>query len=152
MANKILIIEDEKPLARALELKLAHEGFEVKNLSDGEEVLSTLEKENFSLVISDFVMPKVDGFRVLQMLKDKQVKIPVIILTNLSQGEDDKRARELGATEFFIKSNTPIAKIVEYIKQKIPLLQVPLPPTPPPIASLQQEVLPPPVPSLQTPL
>lgn len=119
MVKKILIIEDEKPLARALELKLTHEGFEVKSLANGEEALAALDAENFALVVCDLVMPKVDGFQVLQMLRDKKSKVPVIILTNLSQAEDEKRARELGAAEFFIKSNTPIAKIVEYIKEKV---------------------------------
>ncbi len=117
--KKILILEDEKPLARALELKLTHEGFEVKNISNGEEVVSLVEKENFALIICDLMMPKVDGFQVLQMLKDKSIKTPVIILTNLSQVEDEKRVRELGAVDFFVKSNTPLSKIVEYVKQKV---------------------------------
>lgn len=117
--KKILVIEDEKPLARALELKLTHEGFEVKTLFNGEELLTTLEKDNFSLIVCDLVMPKVDGFQVLQILKDKGIKIPVIILTNLSQTEDEKRVRELGAVDFFIKSNMPIANLVEHVKEKV---------------------------------
>lgn len=119
MAKKILIIEDEKPLARALELKLIHEGFEVKTLSNGEGFVPLLEIEKFSLIICDLVMPKVDGFQVLQLIKEKNINIPVIILTNLGQAEDEKRARELGATEFFIKSDTPLSKIVEYVKEKV---------------------------------
>jgi DNA-binding response OmpR family regulator len=117
--HKILIIEDEKPLARALELKLTHEGFDVVSLSNGEDVISTIEKEKFAFIVSDLMMPKVDGFQVLELLKKENKKIPVIILTNLSQAEDEKRVRDLGAVEFFVKSNTPLAKIVEYIKQKV---------------------------------
>ncbi len=119
MAKKILIIEDEKPLARALELKLAHEGFETKSLSNGEDILATLAGGGFVLVVCDLVMPKVDGFQVLQTIKEKNLKIPVIILTNLSQPEDEKKARSLGAAEFFIKSSTPIARIVEHIKEMV---------------------------------
>ena len=115
--KKILIIEDEKPLARALELKLAHEGFEVMNLQNGEGFIPLLEKENFFLIVCDLIMPKLDGFQVLETIKDKELKIPIIILTNLSQAEDEKRVRELGATQFFVKSDTPLSKIVSYIKE-----------------------------------
>jgi DNA-binding response OmpR family regulator len=114
--KKILIIEDEKSLSRALELKLVHEGFSVKALYSGEGFLETVKSENFSLIICDLIMPKVDGFEVLQMVKDNNINIPVIILTNLSQPEDEKRVRDLGATHFLIKSDTPLMKIIETIK------------------------------------
>lgn len=115
--KKILIIEDEKPMARALELKLTHAGFEVVSAGNGEDGLAILEKRTFVLVLLDLVMPKMDGFSVLETLKQKGIKIPVMILSNLSQEEDEKRAKALGAKEFFIKSNTPIATIVERVSQ-----------------------------------
>lgn len=118
-SKKILIIEDEKPLARALELKLTHEGFQVVNVSNGEVALPLLEQDEFSLIICDLMMPKIDGFKVLDFIKSKNIKTPVVVLTNLSQMEDEKRARALGASEFFVKSNTSIAKIVEYVKEKV---------------------------------
>ncbi len=120
MSNKplkrILIIEDEKPIARALELKLTHAGFEAQSVSNGEEGLVLLEKGNFDLVLLDLVMPKLDGFSVLAEMKKKGIKTPVMVQTNLSQWEDEKRVKELGAKGFFIKSNTPIAEIVKQIK------------------------------------
>jgi len=116
-SKKILIIEDEKPLARALELKLIHEGFFVKNIPSGEGLMPLLESEKFSLIVCDLIMPKVDGFQVLKMIKDKDLKIPVIILSNLGQPEDEKHAIELGASSFFIKSDTPLSKITDYIKE-----------------------------------
>ncbi|MCX6717709.1 MAG: response regulator [Candidatus Taylorbacteria bacterium] len=73
--HKILILEDEKPLARALELKLIHEGFEVKNDYNGENLISILEKEKFSLILCDMLMPGMDGFQVLQTLKENKIKI-----------------------------------------------------------------------------
>ncbi len=114
--KSILIIEDEKPIARALELKLTHAGFQAQTAFNGEEGIAFLEKENFDLVLSDLVMPKLDGFGVLEHMKKKGIKTPVIIQTNLNQAEDEKHAKELGAKEFFIKSNTPIAEIVDHIK------------------------------------
>lgn len=118
-AKKILIVEDEKPLARALELKLIHEGFQVELLISGDGIIPILEKNDISLIICDLMMPKVDGFQVLKEMKEKEINVPVIVLTNLGQVEDEKRVRDLGAIEFFVKSDTPLLKIVEYIKQNI---------------------------------
>lgn len=118
-SKKILIIEDEKSLARALEIKLSREGFEIVNTYNGETALPLLETEKFSLILCDLMMPRVDGFKVLEFIRDKKISTPVIILTNLSQPEDEKRARELGAVGFFIKSDTPLSKITEIIKAKL---------------------------------
>lgn len=115
--KKILIIEDEKPLARALEIKLTHENFEVVNIPDGELALPLLEKEQFSLIICDLMMPRVDGFQILEFIKSKNIKTPVVILTNLSQPEDEKRVKDLGAIDFLIKSDTPLSKIIEKVKE-----------------------------------
>jgi DNA-binding response OmpR family regulator len=117
--KKILIIEDDKSIARALELKLTREGFEVSILPNGENVLPTLQKTSFSLIVCDLIMPKVDGFEVLKVLQDNKVKIPVIVLTNLNQTEDEKRVKELGVTDFIVKSDTLISEVVEKIKEKI---------------------------------
>ena len=111
-SKKILIIEDEKPLARALELKLSHAGFESEVVFNGEDGIKLLNKKSFALILLDLIMPKMDGFTLLAMLKVKKIKTPVLVLSNLSQREDEKRAKEFGAKEFFIKSNTPIATIV----------------------------------------
>jgi DNA-binding response OmpR family regulator len=113
--KKILIIEDEKTLARALELKLTHSGFEVKTVFNGEDGIALLQDESFSLILLDLIMPKMDGFAVLEDLKAKKIKTPVMVLTNLSQENDVKRTKEFGAKEFFIKSNTPIVTIVERV-------------------------------------
>ena len=112
ISKKILIIEDEKSLARALELKLTFAGFKTKVVFNGEDGIELLRKESFALILLDLIMPKMDGFMVLAILKAKKNKIPVLVLSNLSQDEDEKRAKEFGAKEFFIKSNTPIATIV----------------------------------------
>lgn len=117
VTKKILIIEDEKPMARALELKLTHAGFEAKSIGDGKAGLELIEREKFDLVLLDLVMPKLDGFGVLEALKEKKKSVQVMVLSNLSQEEDEKRARALGAKDFFIKSNVPIADIVERVKK-----------------------------------
>jgi len=119
MAKKVLIVEDEKPLARALELKLTHAGFDTRAASDGEAGLAALEKEKFDLILCDLVMPKVDGFAFLKTIKEKNIRTPVIVLTNLSQPDDEKRVRDLGAADFFIKSNMPVTELVERISKQL---------------------------------
>lgn len=114
-SKKVLVVEDEKPMARALELKLTHAGFEVHTSNNGEEGLALILKDTFDIVLLDLMMPKMDGFSVLEELKKNGVKTPVIILSNLSQQEDENRAKTLGAKGFFIKSNTPIANIVDEV-------------------------------------
>ncbi len=114
-AKKILIIEDEKTLARALELKLTSMGFNVRVVLNGEDGVSLLEKESFSLILLDLIMPKMDGFTVLENLKIKKIKTPVIILSNLSQENDVKQTEAFGIKDFFIKSNTAIATIIQRV-------------------------------------
>ncbi len=114
--KKILIIEDEKPLAHALELKLTHEGFEIITTNSGEEGIDFIAKEKFALILTDLILPGQDGFKVLEAIQDKKLKTPVIVMTNLNQEEDKKRATDLGATHFFVKSNTTISEIVENVK------------------------------------
>lgn len=104
-------------MAHALELKLTHAGFEAKAVFNGEDGVKLLQKETFALILLDLIMPKMDGFKVLETLKEKKIQIPVMIVSNLSQEDDEKRAKALGAKEFFIKSNTPIATIVEKVAQ-----------------------------------
>lgn len=113
-SKKILVAEDERPMARALELKLTHAGFTVFLAGNGADALSLIDKEHPDLILLDLIMPKQDGFSVLEALKKKGDRTPVIVLSNLSQEEDENRAKELGARGFFIKSNTPIAEIVEH--------------------------------------
>lgn len=115
--KKILIAEDEKPMAKALELKLTHEGYDAKAVFNGEEALAELEHGEFDLAILDLMMPKVDGFTVLAKLKEKGKTMPIIVLSNLSQEEDEAKARALGATKFFVKSNTPLADIVQHVRE-----------------------------------
>ena len=115
--KKIFVIEDEKPMARALELKLTRAGYEAASANDGESGLAYLEKNKVDLILLDLIMPKMDGFAVLEHLHKKGNKTPVIVLSNLSQEDDQKRCASLGAKDFCIKSNTGIAELVERVKE-----------------------------------
>lgn len=119
MANtkKILIAEDERPMAKALELKLTSSGFLAKAVFNGDEALEVLAKEKYDLLLLDLMMPKRDGFSVLQEIKDKKKDIAVIVTSNLSQEEDIKKAKSLGAVDYLVKSDTPITEVVERVKK-----------------------------------
>lgn len=118
-SKKILVVEDEKPMARALELKLTHEGYNAKAVWSGQMALDALKDEDYDLMILDLMMPKVDGFAVLKKLQEKKQILPTIVLSNLSQEEDENKARKLGAKKFFVKSNTPLSTIVQEVEDML---------------------------------
>lgn len=115
MAKKVLIVEDERPLARALELKLRHEGCEVTVAYDGKEALDQLTKNVFDVMLLDIIMPVVDGIQLLQKIP-KDRKPEVFVLSNLNQSEDESQIMDLGVSKYFVKSDTPLSVIVEEIK------------------------------------
>ncbi len=108
--KKILVVEDEKALARALGLKLESAGFEVKSAFNGQEAVEILKKETFDAMVLDLVMPQMDGFVVLRKLKDDGIKLPIIAASNLAQKEDIERAKALGVEHYYIKSNPRVEK------------------------------------------
>jgi DNA-binding response OmpR family regulator len=114
-AKRILIADDEHALSKALSLKFTHEGFETVVVGNGEEALAEIKKGGVDAVVLDLVMPKVDGFKVLQTLQEEKNTVPVVVTSNLSQEEDVKRVKDMGAKEFFIKSDTSLADIVSYV-------------------------------------
>jgi len=115
--KQILIVEDERPLAHALELKLQHEGFQVAAATNGQEALDLIKANSFAVVLLDLIMPVMDGFQVLEHLQSFPNKPVVFVLSNLSQHEDEERVLKLGARKMFIKSDTPLTVIVEEIKK-----------------------------------
>ncbi len=112
----ILIVEDERPLSHALEMKLKSQGFNAVISMNGESALVELKKGGYAMVLLDLIMPIMDGFAVLEEMKKQKIKIPVIVLSNLGQDEDRAKAKDLGAIDYFVKSNTPIAEIVNRVK------------------------------------
>jgi DNA-binding response OmpR family regulator len=120
-AKKILIVEDERLIAKPLAMKLQFSGFEVKNAYDGGEALALLEKEKVDLVLLDLMMPRVDGFDVLTEMKKRGDMTPVIVASNLNQEKDVSKALELGVTSYYVKSDTTLDEIVENVKTALNL-------------------------------
>lgn len=114
--KRVLIVEDEKPLSHALELKLQREGFAVTVAHNGQEALDTIAAGGYDVMLLDLMMPAMDGFQVLQQLQGLPSHPVVFVLSNLSQHEDEERVLALGAKKYFIKSDTPLSTIVEEVK------------------------------------
>ncbi len=116
---KVVIVEDEKMLADMYATKLAMEGFEAQKANDGATGFELVKQTKPSIVLLDIIMPKIDGFGVLKMIKDDPTlkDIPVVLLTNLGQDEDIKKGKQLGAADYFIKSNHTPAEVVQKVRQ-----------------------------------
>ena len=98
-ARRVLLAEDDRFLRRAAEARLRQHGLEVLTAADGEEALRVARAEPLDLILLDIVMPKLEGFEVLKLLKEDEAtaRIPVIILSNLGQDRDVARGQALGA-------------------------------------------------------
>ena len=118
MAKKILFIEDESALQRAISQVMSEGGFKILSALDGETGLEVAKKEVPDLILLDLILPKKDGFEVLKELKGNSStsRIPIIILSNLEGSSDVMRAMELGSTTYLVKANYNLDEVVEKIK------------------------------------
>ena len=119
--TKILFIEDEPNLQKTLGEALRQEGYEVKPAFNGQEGLELAKSEKPDLILLDLILPKIDGFTVLQEVKKDPVlkDTPVIVLTNLEGSSDVEKALELGATTYLVKANYNLEEVVTKIKQAL---------------------------------
>lgn len=116
--TKILVVEDEKMLAEMYATKFSMEGFEVEKAYDGGDGLAKARAVKPDVILLDIIMPRIDGFAVLKELRhDPRFKdTPIILLTNLGQDDDIKKGKELGADDYFVKSNHTPADVVNKIQ------------------------------------
>ena len=119
MKKKILYIEDEPALQRALSAMLVREGFETLQALDGETGIRLAKEKKPDIVLLDLVLPRMNGFAVLQALKgDPETKdIPVLVLTNLEGVGDIEKVVEMGAVSYLVKTNYPLSELIEQIKR-----------------------------------
>lgn len=115
----VLVAEDEKPYCRALVLKLTNAGFDAVGVENGVQAIEMLKKQKFDLLILDLVMPKMNGFSVLEEMEKGSIKLPVIVLSNLTQEEDKKKIESFGVKSFIEKSETPIAEVITKVEKFI---------------------------------
>ena len=106
MSKKILLVDDEKTLAKALKFNLEKEGYQVSCAYDGEEALQQVEQEQPDLIVLDLMLPKIDGFEVCQKVR-RNHSIPIIMLTAKTEDIDKILGLELGADDYMTKPFNP---------------------------------------------
>jgi two-component system phosphate regulon response regulator PhoB len=116
--SRILLVEDDDSLANVYLTRLQAEGFDVRRVANGEDALASAMSYRPDLVLLDVMMPKVDGFDVLDILRNtpETANLKIIMLTALSQDSDKERAEALGVDDYLVKSQVVIADVIERIR------------------------------------
>lgn len=119
--KRILLVEDDVALSSVYHARLELEGFEVMDVSDGENALASALDFKPDLILLDVMMPKINGFDVLDILRNtpETSNIRIIMLTALSQPKEKERAEQLGVDEYLVKSQVVISDVVERIRHHL---------------------------------
>jgi DNA-binding response OmpR family regulator len=115
---KLLVIEDERLVYEALRRKLDNTGFEVINAFDGKEGLELSLKEHPDLILLDIILPVMDGITYLESLRADEwgERVPVIILSNLSDADTIQESRLKGVNDYLVKTDWKLDEVIEKIK------------------------------------
>lgn len=118
---KVLLVEDDSFISKMYVTKFTLQKFNVLAAADGEEGLRLAEQEVPDIILLDIMLPKMDGWQVLEHLKinQKTKNIPVLMLTNLGAQEDIERGLELGATDYMIKAHFVPSEVIEKINRLV---------------------------------
>ena len=126
---KILVVEDDKNLNKSICLFLAQKGFEAQGCFDGEEALDLLYKTSFDLVISDIMMPKVDGYKLLENVRKLDKSIPFIFMTakedfpskqkGFNAGVDDYLVKPVDLQELYLRVNALLRRANINVEKKL---------------------------------
>src|SRR5690606_31720530 len=105
--RRILVVDDEERMVRFIRMNLEHDGFQVVEAFNGKQALQKLRDTTPDLILLDVMMPDIDGFEVLETIRESGNTVPVIMLT--AKGEEDDRVRglELGADDYITKPFSP---------------------------------------------
>jgi DNA-binding response OmpR family regulator len=116
---KILLIEDEEAIANMYKMRFDKEGFQIELARNGAWGLKLARQKKFDIILLDMVMPAMNGYEAIKILKsDNNTKdVPIIILSNSAQDGDIKKAKKLGAASYLLKSIITPAKLVEEVKK-----------------------------------
>ncbi|MFH1510014.1 MAG: response regulator [Candidatus Nealsonbacteria bacterium] len=121
MSKKILIIEDEEIMMELLQKKLIQAGYDVVVARNGEDGLRVMEESKPDLVLLDIVMPKMNGFDVMEKMNENKdiKKIPVVIVSNSGQPVEIDRAQKLGAKDWLVKTEFDPKEVLDKVKKQI---------------------------------
>jgi DNA-binding response OmpR family regulator len=118
---KILLVEDDTALSSVYKSRMELDGFEVREVSNGELALSAALEFKPDIILLDAMMPKISGFDVLDIIRNTKEteSIKVVMLTALSQPKDKERAEALGVDDYLVKSQVVIGDVVAKIKHHL---------------------------------
>ena len=119
--KKILLVEDDEVSASVYHARLELEGFDIREVHNGEEALSAALDYRPDLILLDAMMPKISGFDVLDILRNtpETMNLRVVMLTALSQDKDRQRAESLGVDDYLVKSQVVIGDVVARVKHHL---------------------------------
>ena len=106
-------------MAEVLEKKLKQEGYEIAVAHDGQEGFEKIKSFVPGLILLDIVMPKMDGYEVLEKLREEKISIPAIIISNSGQPVEIDRTKKLGAVDHLIKTQFDPAEVIEKVNNYI---------------------------------
>ncbi|WP_102029235.1 response regulator transcription factor [Salirhabdus sp. Marseille-P4669] len=101
--SRILIVEDEKKLARVLQLELEYEGYETVTAYNGKDAVQEIKQGKFDLVLLDIQLPELSGFEVLRRVRREGIAIPILLLTARDEVHDKVSGLDLGANDYITK-------------------------------------------------
>jgi DNA-binding response OmpR family regulator len=119
MRNKILLVEDSKTIQQMYRNKFTFEQFQVLTADNGMEAIKILSQEKPDIILLDLMMPVMDGYKVLQVVKTdpKLSNIPVLVFSAKGQPEEVEKALNLGASGYIVKATTKPNEVVEQIRK-----------------------------------
>jgi DNA-binding response OmpR family regulator len=118
---RIVVADDDRMFRKVAETTLRRQGYDVATASDGEEALQLIRSERPDMIVLDLIMPKLQGFDVLQTLKQDALTsaIPVIVLSSLTQEQDKQEALDLGAVAYFNKTTFSMSELVKQVENTL---------------------------------
>ena len=125
--KSILLAEDEHLLANLLKQRLEKEAFKVSHAKDGEEALKMILEIKPDLMLLDVILPKMSGFEVMEKINKTPelaaLNVPIVVISNLGQEGDVKKAQSFGAVGYFIKSQLSFEDLISQIKSFFGILE-----------------------------
>jgi CheY-like chemotaxis protein len=116
MSEKVLIVDDEKDFLDIIAERIGARGMDVSTATSAEDALNMVEEESFDVVIMDFMMPALDGFKALKLMKAKRPDVQIILLTGNVPDEKRMEAKALGALDV-IEKPPDLKDLIQKIKE-----------------------------------
>ena len=118
MPFQLLIVEDDPILAQALTQTLSNKGYNIVTTSNGNEALAQVAEHAFDLILTDLLMPHMDGITLIEHLVAQGSTVPIAVLTNLMRPDVHERLKAMHVDHHFIKTDTPLEEIARYVEER----------------------------------